>query len=69
MIFQLNFYIFGFQHAYFSCLKHYIMIKNILTIAFFSVLTLSSVSAQTSGIEIRLDGTGNDLAGTTHSVA
>lgn len=69
MIFQLNFYIFGFQHAYFSCLKHYIMIKNILKIAFFSVLTLTSVSAQTSGIEIRLDGTGNDLAGTTHSVA
>jgi hypothetical protein len=44
------------------------MIKNILTIAFLSVLTLTSVSAQTSGIEIRLDGIGNDLAGTTHFV-
>lgn len=44
------------------------MIKKILSISIFSFLVFSNVKAQTSGIEIQLDGTGSNLAGTVHSV-
>lgn len=44
------------------------MIKKILSISFFTFLAFSSVNAQTSGIEIQLDGIGSNLAGTVHSV-
>ncbi|MBP6091647.1 MAG: T9SS type A sorting domain-containing protein [Crocinitomicaceae bacterium] len=45
------------------------MNKNILTLSMFSLLTFATVKAQSSGIEIQLDGTGSNLAGTVHSVS
>jgi hypothetical protein len=42
------------------------MKKTILT--FFVLLGLTAVNAQSNGIEIRLDGTGNDISGGGHAV-